>query len=62
MTLDVAGLTVTANDRVAVYASDDDTFTTVAGGNSLIGWGSRFESAGVGVVEFDAMTVKAALA
>ncbi len=51
--LSVSGLAITANDRVAIYASDDDTFTTTAGSNTLIGYVSRFVSSGVGIVEFD---------
>jgi hypothetical protein len=48
---------VTANDRPLVYASDDDTFTLTAAGNSVIGSVARFVSAGVAVVEFDAAPV-----
>ncbi|GJL93478.1 cytoplasmic protein [Hyphococcus sp.] len=60
--LPVAGATtIAANDRPAVYASDDDTFTLTASTNSLIGYVSRWISSGVAVVEFDAMTAKAAL-
>ncbi len=59
--LDIAGIAITANDRPAVYASDDDTFTLVAAGNSLIGYVSRWISAGTALVEFDAALVKAAL-
>lgn len=62
VTLAVAGATaITANDRPAVYASDDDTFTLTAGSNSLIGYVSRWLSSGQCVVEFDALAVKAAL-
>lgn len=61
VTLSISGLAVTANDRPAVYASDDDTFTLTATSNSLIGYVSRWVSTGVGVVEFDAALVKAAL-
>jgi hypothetical protein len=50
--LPISGLAVTANDRPAVYASDDDTFTLTKGSNSLIGYVSRWVSTGVGVVEF----------
>jgi hypothetical protein len=57
----VGSLAITDNDRVAVYASDDDTFTKTASSNSLIGYVSRFVTTGVGVVEFDAALVKAAL-
>lgn len=60
--LSVAGATaVTANDRAAVYASDDNTFTLTASTNSLIGYVSRWISSGIAVVEFDALAVKAAL-
>lgn len=59
--LDIAGIAITANDRPAVYASDDDTFTLTAAGNSLIGYVSRWISAGTALVEFDAALVKAAL-
>lgn len=52
--LAVGSLAITDNDRVAVYASDDNTFTKTATSNSLIGFVSRFVSTGVGVVEFDA--------
>lgn len=62
ISLPVTGATaITANDRPAVYASDDDTFTLTATGNSLIGYVSRWVSGGVCVVEFDALAVKAAL-
>jgi hypothetical protein len=60
--LAVTGATaVTANDRPAVYASDDATFTLTSTNNSLIGYVSRWVSSGVCVVEFDAFGVKAAL-
>jgi len=60
--LAVAGATaVTANDRPAVYASDDNTFTLTSTSNSLIGYVSRWISSGVCIVEFDALAVKAAL-
>lgn len=47
----------------AVYAYDDDTFTLQTGSptGTLIGWVSRFVSAGVAVVEFDVNAVNAAL-
>ena len=47
----------------AVYAYDDDTFTLQTGSptGTLIGWVSRFVSAGVAVVEFDVGAVNAAL-
>lgn len=60
--LAVAGATaITANDRPAVYASDDNTFTLTSTSNSLIGYVSRWVSSGVAIVEFDALAVKAAL-
>ena len=59
--LPVASLAITDNDRVAVYASDDDTFTKVSTDNSLIGYVRKFISTGVGLVEYDAALVKAAL-
>jgi hypothetical protein len=59
--LPIASIAITANDRPAVYASDDDTFTLTASTNSLIGYVSRWVSTGVAVVEFDAALVRAAL-
>lgn len=59
--LDISGIGITANDRPAVYASDDNTFTLTAGSNSLIGYVSRWISTGKAVVEFDTALVKAAL-
>lgn len=59
--LDISGAAVTTNDRVAVYASDDDTFTLTPTSNSLIGYVSRWVSTGKAVVEFDAALVRAAL-
>jgi len=59
--LPISGIAITANDRPAVYASDDDTFTLTASTNSLIGYVSRWISTGFAVVEFDAANVKAAL-
>ena len=59
--LPISGLAITANDRPAVYASDDNTFTLTAGSNSLIGYVSRWAETGVAIVEFDALVVKAAL-
>jgi hypothetical protein len=50
--LNVESLAITANDRAAVYASDDDTFTLTVGANSKIGYISKFVSTGVGVVQF----------
>ena len=53
--LAISGLAITANDRPAVYASDDNTFTLTSESNSLIGKVSRWVSTGVAIVEFDAM-------
>jgi hypothetical protein len=50
--LNVGSLAITDNDRVAVYASDDNTFTKTSTSNSKIGYVSRFIEAGKGVVEF----------
>jgi len=64
--LSISGAAITVNDRPAVYATDDNTFTTDAsstasGTHSLIGYVSRWVSTGVAVVEFDAALVRAAL-
>lgn len=59
--LSISGIAITANDRPAVYASDDNTFTLTSTSNSLIGYVSRWVSSGVAVVEFDALAVRAAL-
>jgi hypothetical protein len=60
--LTVAGATaITANDRAAVYASDDNTFTLTATSNSLIGYVRRWLASTDCLVEFDALAVKAAL-
>lgn len=59
--LPIASLAVTANDRPAVYASDDDTFTLTASSNSLIGYVSRWVETGTAIVEFDALAVGSAL-
>lgn len=59
--LDITSIAITANDRPAVYASDDDTFTLTATNNTLIGYVSRWISTGKALVEFDAALVKAAL-
>lgn len=61
VTLSISALAITANDRPAVYASDDNTFTLTSTSNSLIGYVSRWVSTGVAVVEFDAALVRAAL-
>jgi hypothetical protein len=59
--LAIASIAITANDRPAVYASDDDTFTLTVGSNSLIGYVRRWISTGFAEVEFDALAAKAAL-
>jgi hypothetical protein len=59
--LAITSIAITANDRPAVYASDDNTFTLTATSNSLIGYVSRWVSTGVAIVEFDAGVVRAAL-
>jgi hypothetical protein len=61
ITLPISALAITSNDRPAVYASDDNTFTLTASGNSLIGYVRRWVSTGIAIVEFDAALVKAAL-
>lgn len=61
VTLPISALAITANDRPAVYASDDDTFTLTPTSNSLIGYVSRWVSTGIAVVEFDASLARAAL-
>lgn len=60
--LAISALAITANDRPAVYASDDDTFTLSSTSNSHIGWVSRWMETGYGMVEFDALAVLAAAA
>jgi hypothetical protein len=55
--LAISGLAITANDRPAVYASDDNTFTLTSASNSKIGWVSRWISSGVAIVEFEAVRV-----
>lgn len=60
VTLTVVGSALTANLRVAVYASDDNTFSTTATNNSLIGYVSRWISGTLCVVEFDGVIAKAA--
>lgn len=59
--LPITSIAITANDRPAVYASDDNTFTLTATSNSLIGYVRRWVATGVALVEFDALAVKAAL-
>lgn len=58
--LAISAIAITANDRPAVYASDDNTFTLSSTGNSLIGYVRRWVSTGVAIVEFDALVVKTA--
>lgn len=59
--LDITDIAVTSNDRVAVYASDDNTFTLTSTSNSLIGYVAQWVSTGYARVEFDAALCKAAL-
>jgi len=60
--LTVAGATaITANDRPAVYATDDNTFTLTSTTASLIGYVRRWLASTDCLVEFDALAVKAAL-
>ncbi len=59
--LPIASIAITANDRPAVYASDDDTFTLTKGSNSLIGYVAAWVETGVALVEFDALAAQAAL-
>lgn len=59
--LEISAIAITANDRPAVYASDDNTFTLTASTNSLIGYVAAWVETGVAIVEFNALAVKAAL-
>lgn len=60
--LTVAGATaITANDRAAVYALDDNSFTLTSTSASLIGYVRRWLASTDCLVEFDALAVKAAL-
>jgi hypothetical protein len=52
--LPVTGATITANQGTLVYASDNNTFTTTASTNRLIGAVRKFLSASEVLVEFDA--------
>lgn len=52
--LAIASLAITSNDRPAVYASDDNTFTLTSTSNSKIGTVLRWVETGVAMVEFDA--------
>lgn len=53
--LPIASIAITSNDRPAVYASDDDTFTLTASTNTLIGHVRSWHSTGYAWVEFDAL-------
>jgi hypothetical protein len=59
--LPIASIAITSNDRPAVYASDDNTFTLTATSNTLIGYVAQWLSTGYAIVEFDAALCKAAL-
>ena len=59
--LAISAIAITANDRPAVYASDDDTFTLTSTSNTLIGYVAQWLSTGYAIVEFDAALCKAAL-
>lgn len=56
--LAVDGAALTTNDGASVYASDDDTFTTTSGGNSLIGKVHRVIESGVAIVNFEGVSVQ----
>jgi hypothetical protein len=58
--LPITSIAVTSNDRPAVYASDDDTFTLTPGSNSLIGYVAQWVSTGYAIVEFDAAMASSA--
>lgn len=51
--LAVSGVTAITNVGDAVYASDDNAFTTTASTNTYVGAVRRFISSGVALVEFD---------
>lgn len=55
VSLSVAAAALADNDGVAVYASDDGTFTKTATGNSFIGYVRRYEASGVAVVQYNAI-------
>lgn len=59
--LPIDSISISSNDRPAVYASDDGTFTLTASTNSLIGYVSRWVETGIAIVEFDAALCRAAL-
>lgn len=50
---------ITANDRPAVYASDDNAFTLTSTSNTKIGYVQRWVAGSQCVVEFDALRVLA---
>lgn len=58
--LPITSIAITSNDRPAVYASDDNTFTLTKGSNSLIGYVAQWESTGYAIVEFDAALANSA--
>ncbi len=57
----IADLAITANDRPAVYMSDDNTFTLTSTSNSLVGYIARWVETGSGIVEFGTALSSAAL-
>lgn len=56
--LSVSGVSGAGDLGAKVYASDDDTFTTTEGANSLVGVVVEWVSGSLAVVEFDAAIVK----
>lgn len=56
--LPVTGVSGVGQVGDAVYASDDDTFTTTSGGNSAIGKVHRFVSSGIAIVYFEAASLR----
>lgn len=58
--LPITSIAITANDRPAVYASDDNAFTLTKGSNSLIGYVAQWVSTGYAIVEFDAAMASSA--
>ena len=59
--LAISAIAITSNDKPAVYASDDNTFTLTSTSNSLIGYVAQWLETGYAMVRFDADLVKAAL-
>jgi hypothetical protein len=57
----VTGVTIANNVGTPVYASDDNTLTLTASGNSLVGFVRRVVSSGVAIIEFDAGLVRASI-